>query len=180
MKKEVDQVHEKRKALEQEVLVDQLTGVANRRALRDRLRDEIQRYVRYKHQFSLLLFDVDHFKSINDQFGHWAGDKCLKEIIKRIKPVLRESDFLARWGGDEFVIVCPGTELESAAAVAERIRKALQNTRFLYQKQEIGLTVSIGVTQAQPGDQTQEVMFNRVDNAMYQAKKKGRNMVALV
>ena len=174
----MDQVHEKRKALEKEILIDQLTGVANRRALKERLQEEIQRYQRYEHFFSMILFDVDNFKSINDKFGHWAGDKCLKEIIKRIKPILRDTDFLARWGGDEFVILFPGTELASAAAVAERIRKALENTRFTYHKQEINLTVSIGLTEVQASDQSQEMLFNRVDKAMYKAKKKGRNMVA--
>ena len=178
MKKEVDQVHEKRKALEKEILIDPLTGVANRRALKERMQEEIQRYQRYEHFFSVMLFDVDNFKSINDTFGHWAGDKCLKEIIKRIKPVLRETDFLARWGGDEFVALFPGTERESAAAVAERIRKSLENTRFTYHKQEIKLTVSIGLTEVQASDQSQEMLFNRVDKAMYKAKKKGRNMVA--
>ncbi len=179
MKKEVDQVHERRKALEKEILIDPLTGVANKRGLRDRLKDELQRYTRYQHGFSLLLFDIDHFKDINDQFGHWAGDKCLKEIIRRIKPALRETDFMARWGGDEFVVIFPGTDAESAATVAERIRKSIENTRFLYQRQEISLTISIGLTEVQPTDQSQEMMFNRVDKAMYQAKKKGRNTVAL-
>ena len=180
MKKEVDQVHEKRKALEKEILIDPLTGVANRRALRERLKNELYRFQRYRQFFSMLLFDVDHFKVINDQYGHWAGDRCLKEIIKRIKPILRETDFMGRWGGDEFLVIFPGTDLESAAAVAERLRKLIENTRFVYHKQEISLTVSIGVTEIQDSDTSQEMVFNRVDKAMYQAKKKGRNMVALI
>jgi diguanylate cyclase (GGDEF)-like protein len=179
MKKEVDQVHEKRKALEKEILIDPLTGVANRRALKERLKSELYRFQRYRQFFSMLLFDVDHFKVINDQYGHWAGDRCLKEIIKRIKPILRETDFMGRWGGDEFLVIFPGTDQESAAAVAERLRKLIQNTRFVYHKQEISLTVSIGVTEIQDPDTSQEMVFNRVDKAMYQAKKKGRNMVAV-
>ncbi|MCE5335009.1 MAG: diguanylate cyclase [Desulfobacteraceae bacterium] len=179
MKKEVDQVHERRKALEKEILIDPLTGVANKRGFRDRLKDELQRYTRYQHNFSMLLFDIDHFKSINDQFGHWAGDKCLKEIMKRIKPILRETDFVARWGGDEFVILFPGTDRESAAMVAERIRKSIENTRFIYRGQEISLTASIGLTEVQPADQSQEMLFNRVDKAMYKAKENGRNTVGL-
>lgn len=94
MKKEVDQVHEKRKALEKEVLVDSLTGVANRRALKERLKNEMYRFQRYNQLFSLVVFDLDRFKSINDQFGHWAGDRCLKELVKRIKPMLRETDLM--------------------------------------------------------------------------------------
>jgi diguanylate cyclase len=180
MKKEVDQVHEKRKALEKEILIDPLSGVANRRALRERLKNELYRFMRYRQFFSMLLFDVDHFKVINDQHGHWAGDRCLKEIIKRIKPILRETDFMGRWGGDEFLVIFPGTDRESAAAVAERLRKLIENTRFVYHKQEISLTVSIGITEIQDSDTSQEMVFNRVDKAMYQAKKKGRNMVALI
>jgi diguanylate cyclase len=180
MKKEVDQVHEKRKALEKEILIDPLSGVANRRALRERLKNELYRFLRYRQFFSMLLFDVDHFKVINDQYGHWAGDRCLKEIIKRIKPILRETDFMGRWGGDEFLVIFPGTDQESAAAVAERLRKLIENTRFVYHKQEISLTVSVGVTEIQDSDTSQEMVFNRVDKAMYQAKKKGRNMVAMI
>jgi len=180
MKKEIDDVHEKRKALEKEILIDQLTGIANRRALKRRLKEELQRYQRYQHFFSLLLFDIDHFKSINDQYGHWAGDKCLKEIIKRIKPILRETDFLARWGGEEFIILFPGTDIENATGVAERLRKTIENTRFLYHKQEISITVSIGVTQAHATDHGQESIFNRVDKAMYDAKRKGRNKVVVI
>jgi len=173
-------VHEKRKALEKEILIDPLTGVSNRRALKERLKSELYRFQRYRQFFSMVLFDVDHFKVINDQYGHWAGDRCLKEIIKRIKPILRETDFMGRWGGDEFLVIFPGTDHESAAAVAERLRKLIQNTRFVYHKQEISLTVSIGVTEIQDSDTSQEMVFNRVDKAMYQAKKKGRNMVALI
>lgn len=177
MKKEIDQVQEKRKALEKEVLIDQLTGAANRRAFKRRLKEELQRYQRYHHFFSMLLFDIDHFKAINDRFGHWAGDKCLKELIKRIKPILRETDFLARWGGEEFVILLAGTDLESATGVAERLRKAVENTRFIYHKQEINFTVSIGVSEVASADMSQETIFNRVDKAMYEAKRRGRNQV---
>ncbi len=180
MKKEVDQVHEKRKALEKEVLVDPLTGIANRRALRERLKNELHRFQRYRQFFSILLFDIDNFKAINDQYGHWAGDRCLKEIIKRVRAILRETDFIARWGGDEFVLIFPGTDLESAGAVAERLRKLIQNTRFVYHKQEISLTVSCGVTEIADSDQNQETIFNRVDKAMYKAKKNGRNRVTIV
>jgi len=177
MKKEIDQVQEKRKALEKEILIDQLTGIANRRALKQRLKEELQRFHRYGQNFSVLLFDIDHFKGINDRFGHWAGDKVLKELIKRIKPMLRETDFIARWGGEEFVVLFPGTEIESAMGVAERLRKAIEHTRFIYQRQEIGVTISIGVTEVVPEDQHLETIFNRTDKAMYVAKKKGRNLV---
>jgi diguanylate cyclase (GGDEF)-like protein len=180
MKKEVDEVHEKRKALEKEILIDPLTGVANRRALRERLKNELYRFQRYRQFFSMLLFDVDDFKVINDRHGHWAGDRCLKEIIKRIKPILRETDFIGRWGGDEFLVIFPGTDLNNATAVAERLRKLIENTRFVYHKQEISFSVSIGATEILDSDQSQETVFNRVDKAMYKAKKRGRNQVAVL
>jgi diguanylate cyclase (GGDEF)-like protein len=128
----------------------------------------------------MLLFDIDEFKVINDRHGHWAGDRCIKEIIKRIKPILRETDLIGRWGGDEFLVIFAGTDVDSAAAVAERLRKLIENTRFVYHKQEISLTVSIGVTEIQESDSSQEHVFNRVDKAMYKAKKKGRNLVVLI
>ena len=180
MKKEVNQVHAKRKALEKEVLIDPLSGVANRRALRERLKNELYRFQRYRQFFSMLLFDIDEFKVINDRHGHWAGDRCIKEIIKRIKPILRETDLMGRWGGDEFLVIFAGTDVDSAAAVAERLRKLIENTRFVYHKQEISLTVSIGVTETRDSDTTVEMAFNRVYKAMYQAKKKGRNMVVVI
>ncbi|MGO9414023.1 MAG: diguanylate cyclase [Syntrophobacteraceae bacterium] len=180
MKKEVDQVHAKRRALEKEVLIDPLSGVANRRALKDRLKNELYRFQRYGQFFSMLLFDIDQFKVINDRHGHWAGDRCIKEIVKRIRPILRETDLMGRWGGDEFLVIFAGTDVESTAAVAERLRKLIENTRFVYHKQEISLTVSIGVTETKASDTTVELAFNRVDKAMYQAKKKGRNMIAVV
>ncbi|MGC8490605.1 MAG: diguanylate cyclase [Syntrophobacteraceae bacterium] len=179
MKKEVDQVHEKRKALEKEVLIDSLTGVANRRALKERLKNEMYRFQRYNQIFSLVVFDIDRFKSINDQHGHWAGDRCLKEIVKRIGPILRETDLIGRWGGDEFVLIFAATCLESAATVAERLRKLIQNTRLVYHKQEISLSISIGVAQALEGDQSIEKLFNRADKAMYKSKKAGGNSVSV-
>ncbi len=177
MKKEVDQVHEKRKALEKEVLIDSLTGVANRRALRERLKSEMYRFQRYDQLFSLVVFDLDRFKSINDTHGHWAGDRCLKEIVKRISPILRETDLIGRWGGDEFVLIFPATCQQSAVVVAERLRKLIQNTRLVYHKQEISMTISVGVAQALEDDQTIETVFNRADKAMYKSKKAGGNTV---
>ena len=177
MKKEADQVHEKRKALEKAVLIDSLTGVANRRALKERIKNEMYRFQRYNQLFSLIVFDVDRFKSINDQHGHWAGDRCLKEIVKRIKPILRETDLIGRWGGDEFMLIFPATCLESAVTVADRLRKLIQNTRLVYHKNEISLTVSVGVTQILDVDQSIETVFNRADKAMYNSKKAGGNRV---
>lgn len=179
LKSEIKEMQEKSKALEEESLMDTLTEIPNRRAHDRRFSEEFQRFQRYNQCFSLLLFDVDHFKNVNDTYGHRAGDKCLKEIIKRIKPTLREADFIARYGGEEFVIILPGIEGDKASSVAERLCRIIEKTRFLYQSQEIPLTISIGVTQARASDASMSTLFNRVDKAMYEAKSSGRNRVVL-
>jgi diguanylate cyclase len=175
MKKEIGQVHKKTKILEQEVLLDSLTGIYNRRAYELRIREELSRYHRYNQPFSLVLFDVDRFKKVNDHYGHQAGDKCLREITGRIKPSLRHCDFLARYGGEEFVMILPGTTEDDAYKAAEKIRNLVEKTRFVYQGAEVPVTISLGLTQVKPTDQEPDTLFKRVDNAMYQAKKEGRN-----
>ena len=180
LKTEIAEAKERSKTLERENLQDTLTDIPNRRAYDLRFKEEFHRFRRYQQEFSLLIFDVDHFKRVNDTYGHRAGDKCLREIIKRIKPVLRESDFLARYGGEEFAILLPGIAEEKARAVAERLCRIIERTRFLYQTQEIPLTISIGVSQARESDEHQDVLFNRADKALYEAKSAGRNRVAVL
>jgi diguanylate cyclase (GGDEF)-like protein len=175
MKKEIHQIQMKAKTLEQEVLLDSLTGLHNRRAYELRIKEEVQRYQRYDQSFSLVMFDIDHFKRVNDEYGHQAGDKCLREIARRIKPSLRQCDFLARYGGEEFVIILTGIGGDDAHKVAEKVRKLIENTRFSYRGQEVPVTISLGVTEVKPTDQDHGVVFRRADEAMYQAKKRGRN-----
>ena len=180
MQKEILQVQERSKVLEQESITDSLTGIPNRRALNLRMREELQRFQRYGQFFSILVYDIDHFKKVNDTYGHWAGDKCLKEIVKRIQPSLRESDFMARYGGEEFVILMPGIDRDSALAAAQRLCLTIERTRFTYRKQSIPLTISIGVSRVESEDQDQESIFTRADKALYQAKNSGRNRAVLI
>jgi diguanylate cyclase (GGDEF)-like protein len=180
MKTEITKVEERTKVLEREVLIDILTGVHNRRAYEQRIMEEFKRFGQNAQPFSLILFDVDHFKRVNDEYGHRAGDKCLKEIINIIKPSLRDSDFLARYGGEEFVLMLVGTRKDSAHKTAERIRRLIEKTRFLYQKEEIPITLSMGVTQVDPADHDPETLFERVDAALYRAKRGGRNKVCVL
>jgi diguanylate cyclase (GGDEF)-like protein len=177
MKKEIGQAKERTKTLEREVLLDSLTGIHNRRAYEQHIMEELQRFRRYQQTFSLILFDVDRFKDLNDRFGHRAGDKCLKEIINRIKLCIRNTDFIARYGGEEFAIILPGTNREGACIVAEKVRRAIEMTRFYYQNQSLPVTISLGVTEVKSTDPEPETVFSRSDDAMYRAKREGRNRV---
>ncbi|MBW1697898.1 MAG: diguanylate cyclase [Deltaproteobacteria bacterium] len=179
MKSEISAAKDRAQALEHEALVDPLTSVYNRRAYEKRIREELQRFLRHGHAFSLLLMDVDHFKSINDKYGHTIGDLCLKEIIKRIRPLLRESDFLARFGGEEFVVLLPETKKEGAKEVAEKLRQCIEKTEFIHRSEAVEITISIGVTQVASTDINAGDLFKRVDAALYEAKKKGRNKVVV-
>jgi diguanylate cyclase len=179
MKKDILTAKERSKHLEEELLKDSLTGVFNRRAYDRLIEQEFNRYVRYGTVFSVILFDVDHFKKINDTYGHAVGDKCLTEIISRVRPVLRESDFLARYGGEEFIILLPETDNSSAVKVAEKLRSVVENIEFLHKKKSVKVTISLGVTEAAPGDKNYQEIFTRMDQAMYAAKHAGRNRVEI-
>jgi diguanylate cyclase len=179
MKTEINQIQERTKSLEEEVLLDSLTNTHNRRAYEMRIDEELQRFKRYNQIFSLILLDVDHFKRVNDDYGHRAGDKCLREIINRIRPSLRKADFLARYGGEEFVVILPGTSSENAGIAAEKLRQIIERTTFLFQGHKISVTISSGVTQANLSDEDPQTVFTRVDAAMYEAKREGRNRVVV-
>jgi diguanylate cyclase (GGDEF)-like protein len=121
-----------------------------------------------------VLLDVDHFKKLNDQYGHRAGDKCLREIINRVKSCTRSTDFIARYGGEEFVIVLTGTNKEGAYVVAEKVRRVIEKTRFSFQDKTLPVTISLGVSEISPEDKDVDSVFARADNAMYRAKGEGR------
>jgi diguanylate cyclase (GGDEF)-like protein len=175
MKQEVVQVQKRARDLEEETLLDPLTGVHNRRAYEKRIQEELARFERRREIFSMLMIDIDNFKSVNDRYGHWAGDRCLQEVTKLIEKILRGTDFLVRYGGEEFITILPGTDEQGICIVAERLRELVERARFLYQDEEIPLTVSIGGTTVMPSDETPETIFKRVDKAMYEAKRTGRN-----
>ena len=177
LREEVIQAQNRARDLEKELMKDSLTGAYNRRAYEKSMYNELHRYLRYNRVFSVLLFDVDHFKNINDAYGHGVGDKCLREIVTRAGRVLRENDMLARFGGEEFIALLPETELEGAREVAEKIRKAIENIEFLHREEIIKITVSIGLTEVRPSDKEIDDLFDRMDMAMYEAKKGGRNRV---
>jgi diguanylate cyclase (GGDEF)-like protein len=128
----------------------------------------------------MLIIDIDHFKSINDQFGHLAGDQCLEELTKLLKEALRGSDFLARYGGEEFIAILPGTEAEGLTMVSERLRVLIEKARFFHGSHEIPFTISIGGSCVKETDSRGEFLFHRVDDALYEAKRNGRNRVVIL
>jgi diguanylate cyclase (GGDEF)-like protein len=179
LKQELDEATRYSEELEKKLNQDQLTGAYNRRAYDKRVEEEMARFLRYGSCFSLLLMDADKFKLINDNYGHAIGDKCLQEIIKRSLPLLRKNDMLARYGGEEFLVIMPETNGQGAKEAAEKIRQTIEKIEFIYKKDIVRVTVSIGVSQAQKGDKNHQQIFERADVAVYQAKEKGRNRVLL-
>ncbi|TWI64836.1 diguanylate cyclase (GGDEF)-like protein [Desulfobotulus alkaliphilus] len=179
MRDEMIRVNEKSKILEEELLRDPLTGAYNRRAYDRHVAEEMDRFRRYGSLFSLLIFDVDRFKNVNDVYGHAVGDKCLKAIIDKVKPVLRASDFLARFGGEEFIVLLPETGPEGAREAGEKIRMAVETIAFYHKEDKVQITVSVGGGTVQEKDASYDVFFSRVDKALYEAKNSGRNRVVL-
>lgn len=179
LKKELVERSEREKLLERELMTDPLTGAANRRAYDGRLSDEMERFKRYHTPFSALVLDVDHFKKVNDRYGHAVGDRCLQEIIKRVRPLLRKCDLLSRYGGEEFTVILPETESAGAKDVAEKLRKTVEKIEFLHKGEQVKITISIGVTQVKVSDEHGETLFVRMDSALYDAKNSGRNRVVV-
>ncbi len=171
------QLEESTRKLEFMAHVDLLTGINNRRYFMELLTTEVDRCKRYNRGLSLLMFDIDHFKSVNDTRGHAAGDEALRSI-KLIfqKSGLRDCDFYGRMGGEEFALSLPETNIQGATKVAERIRQEVENTEILYDNNPFFITASIGISEYQSGD-TLETLIKRSDDAMYRAKTSGRNKV---
>ncbi|MGF6572127.1 diguanylate cyclase (GGDEF)-like protein [Paraburkholderia sp. GAS333] len=154
---------------------DGLTGIANRRFFEARLRDEFTRWQRYGGDMSVLLFDLDHFKKINDQFGHGVGDTVLRLMAQRVSAVLRAQDLFGRFGGEEFALLLPCTPLADAMIVAEKIRCVIADTPVEFQETLVQVTASVGGAAARTGTPSYEVLINEADAALYTAKRKGRN-----
>ena len=156
---------------------DPLTGVFNRRHFLISAETELQRMQRTGSPFTLLLIDADHFKSINDRYGHAAGDEVLQSVVRQISAQLRRSDMMARYGGEELVVLLIDTALEDGHLMAERLREHVANTPATFDSTEIRVTVSIGAAQANDKETIAELLA-RADRALYQAKSNGRNQVA--
>ena len=161
---------EKIKLLSEE---DYLTKLSNRRKMHEVISNEIARSKRYNSTFGIILLDLDNFKNTNDNFGHNIGDQVLVEITDIINQTIRESDIASRWGGEEFLVFCPHTNVDGAFALAEKLRSNIEQHEF----EDVGYkTASFGVTHIEHGD-TVASMINRADEALYSAKHSGKNLV---
>jgi diguanylate cyclase (GGDEF)-like protein len=159
--------------------LDYLTGICNRRAIEDLATRSIAAARRHGIPMAMMIVDVDHFKRINDEFGHQAGDVALVETVKRIRDSLRSEDLVGRLGGEEFVAIMPSTDAASALAAAERMRQSFAGSPMLIGDRELLITVSIGVAVLDAQDQVYSHLLRRADRAMYAAKTAGRNKVML-
>ncbi len=176
MERETAALRERVRKERRAALIDTLTRIPNRLALEERLAQETARLKRFKEPLSLVVFDVDLFKRINDDYGHLAGDNALKSIAKLLASRIRETDFIARYGGEEFVLVMPGADLKAAAQVADKLRSAVERSGFHFRGTPVQITVSGGVAQFKSGEEPAQV-FERADKALYKAKQGGRNRI---
>lgn len=154
---------------------DPLTFLLNRRAIIREFQDEVMRAERYNSQLSISILDVDHFKSINDTYGHTTGDMVLRYVAQRLQEGVRHPDIVGRYGGEEFIIVLPNSDLVAAAEQAARLCRQMSETVIKIKEHAIQVTLSIGVAQLRNKEDSWDILLNRADNAMYEAKNRGRS-----
>ena len=180
IKKAHDEVEAQREKLEALSITDPLTGVFNQRAMQTRLHDEFQRAQRYNESISVLMIDADHFKNVNDEYGHQFGDKVLKELAAIISESVREVDVLARYGGEEFLVILPQTHFTGSLTVAERVWRSVNTHTFSNGQISIKVSVSIGVSFYPNRDvESWEQLVGFADQALYEAKRQGRDRICL-
>ncbi len=162
---------------EQRASQDELTSLNNRRAFFDQGKQLFKQARRYQQHVSVIMIDIDHFKNINDNHGHTVGDSVLKTIARLLQKTIREVDILARIGGEEFAIILPQTAIEEASNLAERIRQRIEAERIQHNTLQINITASFGIAACMAEEDDLEKMLTKADDALYIAKKKGRNQV---
>lgn len=164
-------------------MIDGLTNIANRKKFNERINLEWYRSKRHQDPLSLIMLDIDFFKKYNDEYGHLAGDECLKKVAETIQSSCKRStDLVARWGGEEFACVLPSTNLSQAKEIAEEIRKNIMKLQIPHKKSEISdiVTVSSGVSEINYKEKTMEILIEKADKALYNAKSNGRNRVSIL
>jgi diguanylate cyclase (GGDEF)-like protein len=157
---------------------DDLTKLFNRKVALERLEEEVSKHIRLEIPLSCLMLDIDHFKAINDKYGHQAGDAVLKSTSGILQKNSRKYDIVCRYGGEEFMIVLPSTDIESAMIVAEKIREKVNKDKVVYNNRIIKTTISVGAAQLHiEGGENTDRLIKRADDALYKAKNNGRNKV---
>ncbi|HDP70343.1 MAG TPA: diguanylate cyclase [Actinobacteria bacterium] len=179
-RKKIEKEREKlTEELRRQVRIDGLTKVLSRRYLDKKLQDEVRRTQRYNCPLSVIMLDIDNFKEINDTYGHQMGDKALRVIAKSIREVMRANDFVGRYGGEEFIVVCVEAGIDEARNIAERVRKAIEKLQVAGKMgPQIKMTASFGVAQFKESEDF-DTFVTRVDTALYKAKNEGRNQVCI-
>nr|BFE92700.1 hypothetical protein GCM10020185_32360 [Pseudomonas brassicacearum subsp. brassicacearum] len=170
MEQDAQVVRENLEEQRQKALIDPLTGLPNRAAWSERLEHEVAQWQQHGNSLLLAMLDLDHFKRINDNYGHLAGDRVLKLIASVLRKRLRGGDFIARFGGEEFVLLVPNTPLVAGAKLAEALRLAIEACPFHFKGEPVTVTVSIGLTAFKPGEHS-DLVLKRADQALYRAKK---------
>jgi diguanylate cyclase (GGDEF)-like protein len=166
---------EARQELEQRANHDALTGAINRGAMLNKIEEEASRSQRQLVPFCIVLFDLDFFKKINDTYGHRMGDEVLKETVRRVQQALRPYDVLGRYGGEEFIVLLPGCDMDDGAIVAERLRARVASTPYMPDSAKLNVSASFGLVSSSLGHSTLEAMIDAADKALYKAKANGRN-----
>jgi len=174
--KELNEMKQQLEVAIKEAVIDKLTQLYNRRAFERNIREEADRFFRYKNPFSLIILDVDDFKNLNDSYGHQIGDRALIGIARQLKSNVRKTDSVYRFGGEEFAVILPNTQIPQAGLAAEKIRVSVQETAFTRHKVDVGITLSGGISQIREGDTLEEFIL-RADKALYLAKQKGKNQI---
>lgn len=161
-------------------ITDELTGLSNRRCFDNTLEKEFLRALRYNNKLTLVMFDIDHFKAVNDTYGHPCGDYILKEVANAALQTFRKTDSVFRFGGEEFVVILTETDIKQSEIPLERFRKTIETLDLTYQNQQINITVSIGACQLDQSIGNKEEFLQKADNALYDAKNSGRNKVVFL
>ncbi len=178
--RDITESKEREKKLQNLAETDTLTGIMNRGTIENVLRKEIERASRYDKNLALLMLDIDHFKKVNDTFGHEMGDFALKHLTLICLDNIREVDFMGRWGGEEFVILMPEVDAKGVFVVAEKLRKSIENQPIEFQiGEKIQITVSIGGALFKKSNPQWEFLFREADTALYKAKEQGRNQFCM-
>lgn len=175
-----DELRHKNRALEEAVTTDRVTGLRSRRFVGEVLERELTLWRRHGTRLTVLMADLDHFKSVNDRYGHLAGDAVLRKAAELLMGCFRSTDVAGRFGGEEFLVVLPCTDVSGGSTAADRWRKALAESGLLLPSGErVHVTVSIGVAELEPGIETVDALVAAADGALYAAKKNGRNQVVI-